>query len=92
MNVNTQVSSPLEVILERMRKWDGSPWGRLQILSHQWLTRLENHPTFSFFPVRLFEFHMIPDTDTGVAADQTIHAYDVEALVFVMLRDRNGSS
>jgi len=44
MDAKTQVSSPLEVILERMRKWDGSPWGRLQILSHQWLTRLENHP------------------------------------------------
>jgi len=44
MDVKAQVSSPLETILERMRKWDGSPWGRLQILSHQWLTRLENHP------------------------------------------------
>ncbi|MFB3061705.1 MAG: energy transducer TonB [Candidatus Binatia bacterium] len=44
MDAKTQVSSPLELILERMRKWDGSPWGRLQILSHQWLTRIENHP------------------------------------------------
>ena len=49
MDVNTQVSSPLEVILERMRKWDGSPWGRLQILSHQWLTRLENHPLIQYY-------------------------------------------
>jgi len=44
MNTKTQVSSPLELILERMRKWDGSPWGRIQILSHQWLTHVENHP------------------------------------------------
>ncbi len=49
MDVNTQVSSPLEVILEKMRKWDGSPWGRLQILSHQWLTRLENHPLIQYY-------------------------------------------
>ena len=35
---------PLESILEKMKKWDGSPLGKLQILSHRWLTRLESHP------------------------------------------------
>ncbi|NIO07736.1 MAG: TonB family protein, partial [Deltaproteobacteria bacterium] len=43
MDSNSQVPSPLEVILERMRKRDGTPLGRFQRLSHQWLTWLENH-------------------------------------------------
>ena len=43
MDARTQFSSPLDVILKRMRKWDGSPWGKFQIISHQWLTQLENH-------------------------------------------------
>jgi len=36
--------SPLDVIVQRMKKRDLSPLGRLQRLNHQWLTRLESHP------------------------------------------------
>lgn len=36
--------SPLESILEKMKKWDRSPLGKFQIRSHHWLIRLESHP------------------------------------------------
>ncbi len=44
MDHSPQISSNLvEAVLARMRKQEESPWGRIQMLGHQWLNRLEGN-------------------------------------------------
>ncbi|MFQ5539474.1 MAG: hypothetical protein ACE5FB_03675, partial [Candidatus Binatia bacterium] len=43
MELRPQIPSLLEAVLARIRKQEESPWGRIQILGHRWLTRLEGN-------------------------------------------------
>lgn len=40
------IFSSLETALGKMRKEEASPWGRIRVLSHEWLTRLERYLFF----------------------------------------------
>ena len=43
MDRRPQSPSLVEMVLARMRKQEKSPWGRIQMLGHKWLTRLERN-------------------------------------------------
>ncbi|MFQ5852136.1 MAG: TonB family protein [Candidatus Binatia bacterium] len=70
MDLRRRSPSPLEVVLARMRKREEGPWGRIQMLGHQWLTRIERTRLIRSYnsllrgPRQAFGFRSKPAIDT----------------------------
>ena len=78
MDRRPQSPSLIEMVLARMRKQEKSPWGRIQMLGHKWLTRLERNPLIRSYHTLL---RRRPST-IGLRSDPAI---DIDSSFFLSL-------
>ncbi len=78
MDRRPQSPSLVEMVLARMRKQEKSPWGRIQMLGHRWLTRLERNRL-------ILSYHTLLSRRPSAIGLRSDPAIDIDSSFFLSL-------
>ncbi|MCZ6622342.1 MAG: hypothetical protein O7C72_10680, partial [Deltaproteobacteria bacterium] len=78
MDRRPQNPSLVEIVLTRMRKQEKSPWGRIQMLGHRWLTRLERNRL-------ILSYHTLLSRRPSAIGLRSDPAIDIDSSFFLSL-------